>query len=257
MEPEPIIRICGLVNQFGDQRIHDHLNLEIYRGEVLGIVGGSGTGKSVLLHSILGLHQPNAGEIIFMGTDLANSGDCDLGLCQSSWGVLFQNGALFSSLTVLENIQVPIWERTQIDRHTSEELALLKMKMVGLSINAADKNPSELSGGMVKRVALARALAIDPKIIFLDEPTAGLDPIAASEFDQLILYLSKNLDLTVVMITHDLDSLFTICDRVAVLVDKNIIVEPTQDIVNNRHPWIQEYFGGPRSDKAMRRAENG
>lgn len=239
---EPIISVRGLVNRFGQQVVHDGLDLDVYPGEILGIVGGSGTGKTVLLKSILGLQKATAGKIIFMSDELTSSGAHG----PATWGVLFQSGALFSGLTVLENISAPLLEHTRIAAQTVKELALLKMKMVGLPEGACHKFPSELSGGMIKRAALARALAIDPPIIFLDEPTSGLDPIAAEEFDELILYLKHHLELTVVMISHDLDSLFNTCDRIAVLVDKQVIADTPECIRQHPHPWIQRYFGGLR-----------
>lgn len=240
----PIISVRGLVNRFGSQTVHDGLDLDIYPGEILGIVGGSGTGKTVLLKSILGLHEPNAGSITFLDTDVMLHGEQRQG--PASWGVLFQSGALFSGLTVLENVCAPLLEHTTISRETVRELAILKLRMVGLTTEACHKFPSELSGGMVKRAALARALAIDPPIVFLDEPTSGLDPIAAEEFDELVLYLKHQLELTIVMISHDLDSLFTTCDRIGVLVDRRLVIDTPAGILTNPHPWIARYFGGPR-----------
>ena len=249
-----IITVRNLVNRFGPQVVHDKLDLDIYHGEILGIVGGSGTGKTVLLKSILGLHTPTSGSISFLSDEISANRS---GTGPATWGVLFQTGALFSGLTVLENISAPLREHTRIRRETVKELAMLKMRMVGLSLNACHKYPSELSGGMIKRAALARALAIDPPIIFLDEPTSGLDPIAAEEFDELILYLKNHLDLTVVMISHDLDSLFNTCDRIAVLVDKKIVVDTPERIVEANHPWIARYFGGKRGQTHRQRIREG
>ncbi len=247
-----LIEVTNLVNRFGKQLVHDGVNLTVFENEILGIVGGSGSGKSVLLRTILGLHKASEGEINILGENISckeNSGD--LSYCQHRWGVLFQGGALFSGLTVLENVMAPIIENTTISKSFSAELACLKLKMVGLHETAFHNYPSELSGGMIKRAALARALANEPRILFLDEPTAGLDPIGAAEFDQLILYLRTHLKLTVVMISHDLDSLLTICDRLAVLVDRRVIADNTDVIVHHPHPWIQEYFGGVRGRAAM------
>jgi phospholipid/cholesterol/gamma-HCH transport system ATP-binding protein len=228
---EHIISVRGLVNRFGSQVVHDGLDLEVRRDEILGVVGGSGTGKSVLLRSMLGLHRPNAGQIEVLGQKI-------------------HGGALLSGLTVQENVELPIALYADLPVETRRELAVLKIFMVGLDLTAAAKYPNELSGGMRKRAALARALALEPKILFLDEPTAGLDPISATEFDQLVSYLGANLDLTIVMITHDVDTLFNVCDRVAVLVNKGIVVDSVEDIVHHPDPWIQEYFGDPRAVRA-------
>ena len=245
---KPLIEVSNVVNRFGSHTVHDGINLTIFEGEIIGIVGGSGTGKSVLLRTMLGLHTPNEGEVRVFGGDITcrDRGDGYLSECQNRWGVLFQSGALFSGLTVLENVVAPIIENTRISKPFAAELGRLKLKMVGLGEVAFDQYPSELSGGMIKRAALARALATEPQVVFLDEPTAGLDPISAAEFDQLILYLREHLKLTVVMISHDLDSLLTICDRLAVLVDKKIIVDVTEAITRHPHPWIRSYFGGVR-----------
>lgn len=248
---DAIIQVRQLVNRFGKQLVHDHIDLTIRRGEVLGIVGGSGSGKSVLMRSMLGLHQPDGGHIEVEGLDITTAPPRDVCRIRYRSGVLFQSGALFSSLSVVDNIQVPIRAYTQLSADLCRELALLKMRMVGLSPDAAHKFPSELSGGMVKRAALARALILDPALLFLDEPTAGLDPIAAAEFDELIRYLQTHLGLTVVMITHDLDSLFQICDRVAVLVDKKLVVGTLPALLEHPHPWIRRYFHGPRARAAQ------
>ncbi len=244
----PLIEVRDLVNRFGRDTVHNGVNLTIFEHEILGIVGGSGTGKSVLLRTMLGLHTPTSGTISVFGSDIAckEQGSGNLSFCQNRWGVLFQSGALFSGLTVVENVMAPIIENTKISKPFAEELARLKLKMVGLKEVAFNKHPSELSGGMIKRAGLARALANEPKVVFLDEPTAGLDPISAAEFDELILYLREHLKLTVVMISHDLDSLLRICDRLAVIVDKRIIVDCKEVIMLHPHPWIREYFGGVR-----------
>lgn len=243
---ETIIQIRDLVNRFGAQKVHDHLSLDVRRDEILGLVGGSGTGKSVLLRSILGLHRPDAGEITVLGQRIEYQKPGP----HKSWGVLFQNGALLSNLTVQENVELPIALHSDMPLETRHELASLKLLMVGLSLSVANKYPSELSGGMKKRVGLARALALEPRILFLDEPTAGLDPIAATEFDELIKYLHDNLDLTILMITHDVDSIFGTCDRIAVLVDGQARVGTVDEIVASGHPWIKSYFGVPRAQRA-------
>lgn len=250
-EKTPIISIRGLVTQFGEQVVHDRLDLDIFQGEIFGIVGGSGSGKSVLLNSILGLNPLKKGTITVFGKE-ANSLERIMKLhLQSHWGVLFQGGALFSSLTVGENIQIPMKEMEHMPDDLAREMAFIKLQMVGLEEADFYKYPSELSGGMVKRVALARALAVDPEILFLDEPTAGLDPISASAFDELILTLRATLNLTVVMVTHDLDSIVRLCDRLAVLVDKRAIVGPLKSLLKNNHPWIQDYFHGVRGMAAL------
>jgi phospholipid/cholesterol/gamma-HCH transport system ATP-binding protein len=253
MQPtdEVVISIRGLVNRFGSQVVHDGLDLDVRRDEILGVVGGSGTGKSVLLQSILGLHGPNEGTIEVLGQKIRHHEPGP----HKQWGVLFQGGALLSGLTVQENVELPIALHSDLAMETRRELAVLKIFMVGLDLTAASKYPNELSGGMRKRASLARALALEPKILFLDEPTAGLDPISATEFDELINYLHANLDLTIVLITHDVDTLFGVCDRVAVLVNKGIIVDTLDEIVKNPEPWIQEYFGDPRALRARKAAK--
>ncbi|MBS0469543.1 MAG: ABC transporter ATP-binding protein [Proteobacteria bacterium] len=250
MEKDVVIKIRGLVNGFGSQILHDHLDLDVYRGEVLGVVGGSGTGKSVLLRSIIGLNQIRSGTIEVFGKDTSKLNDMQMRDIEMRWGVLFQEGALFSSQTIAENIQVPMREYLDMPQQLMNEIASMKLSMVGLPENAAVKYPSELSGGMKKRAGLARALALDPDIVFLDEPTAGLDPISANMFDELIKDLQKSLKLTVFMVTHDLDTLRATTDRIAVLVDRKIVVGTIDELRKNPHPWIQEYFSGPRGRAA-------
>jgi phospholipid/cholesterol/gamma-HCH transport system ATP-binding protein len=248
---EPIIRVRGLINRFGTETVHDDLDLEVHRGEVIGIVGGSGSGKSVLLRTIVGLNRPVQGKIEVFGRDLLAMSDRQMRELEKRWGVLFQDGALFSSLTVAQNIEVPIKEHFNIPLRLMDEISAVKVGLVGLPGDAGEKYPSQLSGGMRKRAGLARALALDPEIVFLDEPTAGLDPIAAGAFDELIRDLRASLDLTVFMVTHDLDSLFAICDRVAVLVDKKLRVGTLDQLLKDNHPWIQSYFNGPRGRAAQ------
>jgi phospholipid/cholesterol/gamma-HCH transport system ATP-binding protein len=249
---DPIISVRGLRNRFGEQIVHNGLDLDVRAGEIIGVVGGSGTGKSVLMRSILGLQHVEAGEIELLGRRTDGLDDDEWQNLQKQFGVLFQNGALFSSLNVTENIQVPLREYAQLDNRLMAEIAAYKLAMVGLGPEAASKLPSELSGGMRKRAALARALALDPKLLFLDEPTAGLDPIGAAAFDILIRDLSKALGLTVFLITHDLDTLHAICDRVAVLADHRVLIAaPIAELLSHPHPWIQEYFNGPRGRAAQ------
>lgn len=242
-----VIKVRGLRTQFGAQVVHDNLHLDIRAGEVVGVVGGSGTGKSVLLRTILGLNTPRRGEIEVLSENIRYASNT----LQQRCGVLFQNGALFSSLTVAENIQVPMREHLDLSQALMNELAALKISMVGLPQEAGPKYPSELSGGMKKRAGLARALALDPEILFLDEPTAGLDPIGAAAFDNLISELQKSLGLTVFMVTHDLDSLSAICDSIAVLVDKQVRLATMAEHMKDPHPWIQSYFHGPRARAAL------
>ncbi|HEU4877631.1 MAG TPA: ABC transporter ATP-binding protein [Sphingomicrobium sp.] len=249
---ETIIAIRGLRNSFGDQVVHEGLDLEVKRGEILGVVGGSGTGKSVLMRSIIGLQTPDAGEIEVLGENMIARDEDEAKNIRRRWGILFQNGALFSTLTVAENVQVPIREYfPHIKPPLLDEIAGYKIAMSGLPADAGPKYPSELSGGMRKRAGLARALALDPELLFLDEPTAGLDPIGAAGFDELIKNLKQRLELTVFLITHDLDTLYAICDRVAVLSDQKVVAVGTIDeLLALDHPWIQEYFNGPRGRAA-------
>ncbi|WP_194788551.1 ABC transporter ATP-binding protein [Pseudomonas sp. UFMG81] len=248
---EAVIEARGICNRFGSQSVHENLDLDLYRGEILAVVGGSGSGKSVLLRSIIGLRRPNEGTVKVFGQDLATLDETQRSLVERRFGVLFQKGALFSSLTVTENVALPLIEHAGLSRADAEHLAGVKLALAGLPISAADKYPASLSGGMIKRAALARALALDPDILFLDEPTAGLDPIGAAAFDQLILTLRDALGLSVFLITHDLDTLYTITDRVAVLSQKKVLVAgPLTQVEQTDDPWIHEYFHGPRGRAA-------
>ena len=247
----PAIEVKGLVSRFGENVIHDGVDLVVQRGDVQGVVGGSGTGKSVLLNTVIGLKAPDGGTVQVFGQDTQNASRRKWSAVERSWGVMFQQGALFSNLTVRENVAAPMYEHTNMPKRVIMELAELKIALVGLQPEAANLKPSELSGGMRKRAGLARALALDPELLFLDEPTAGLDPIGAAAFDELIRDLSDSLDLTVFMITHDLDSLYAITDRVAVLADKKVVANaPVKDLEKSDHPWIREYFLGPRGRAA-------
>jgi phospholipid/cholesterol/gamma-HCH transport system ATP-binding protein len=247
----PPIRVTGLVSRFGDNVIHDGLDLTANRGEVLGVVGGSGAGKSVLLNTIIGLKAPDGGTVKLFGQDMADASRRRWNVIERRWGVLFQQGALFSNLTVRENVAAPLHEHTRLPKQEIEHLADLKIALVGLPARAGNLKPAELSGGMRKRAGLARALAMDPELLFLDEPTAGLDPISAAAFDELIKDLSDSLDLTVFMITHDLDTLYAITDRIAVIADKKVVAAgSTQELETSDHPWIKEYFMGPRGRAA-------
>lgn len=249
-EREAIIRARGITVRFGTKTVLDGLDLDIYRGEVLGFVGGSGTGKSVLMRTILGLVQKQGGTIEVFGKDLDSLNDRERAKVERRWGVLFQMGALFSGLTVKQNVQVPMREHLDISPRLMDEIALLKIEMVGLARDAAEKYPSELSGGMIKRAGLARALALDPDLVFLDEPTSGLDPIGAADFDDLIAKLRDTLGLTVYMVTHDLDSLYSVCDRIAVLGEKRVLVAGTlQEMLAFDHPWVRSYFRGVRGGR--------
>jgi len=243
-----VIEVRDVVVGFGSHIVLDHVDLDVYRGEILGFVGGSGAGKSVLMRAIIGLLPKREGAIKIFGTDMAAASDLERQAIERRWGILFQQGALFSSLTVMENLQFPVREYLDLSQDLLDELAVAKLAMVGLDASVCDKYPAELSGGMTKRVALARALALDPEIVFLDEPTSGLDPIGAGEFDSLIATLQRTLGLTVFMVTHDLDSLHTVCDRIAVLADGKIIAAGTMDtMLASTHPWLQAYFHGKRS----------
>lgn len=250
----PVIRVRGLGVAFDDRVILDDLDLDVERGETLGIVGGSGSGKSVLLNTILGLKAPNAGTIELLG-ETVEEGNSRAALDRRI-GVMFQNGALFSSLTVQENVEAPLLEHTSIRGEWLSRIALMKISLVGLAADAATKKPAELSGGMRKRAAVARALALDPELLFLDEPTSGLDPIGAGEFDTLIRTLSESLDLTVVMVTHDLDSLYSVCDRAAVVADRRIVATaPVAELERSDHPWVRQYFQGRRAARARERTD--
>jgi phospholipid/cholesterol/gamma-HCH transport system ATP-binding protein len=251
-QKEVVIRIRGLVNGFGGGLVHDHVDLDVYRGEVLGVVGGSGAGKSVLLRSIVGLNRPLEGTVEVFGQptsdDIESPG---MRALEMRWGVLFQEGALFSSQTVTENIQVPMREYTSMSQDLMDEISEVKLAMVGLPCETGDKFPSELSGGMKKRAGLARALALDPELLFLDEPTSGLDPISANQFDELIAQLQQVLGLTVFLVTHDIDTLRAVTDRIAVLVNKKLVIGTIDELRNNKDPWIQDYFSGVRGRAAL------
>lgn len=251
MANDPIIRVRGLVTRFGTHTVHDGLDLDVQRGEIIGVVGGSGTGKSVLLRAIVGLLEPNEGQIEVFGESVRATSDDQYRALRRRWGVMFQDGALFSSLSVRQNVEAPMREQLNLDDTLRETLAGIKVRMVGLPENAMSKFPSELSGGMRKRAGFARAIAMDPEIVFLDEPTAGLDPIGAAAFDILIKQLQASLGLTVFLVTHDLDSLHAICDRIAVLADQKVLAVGTMDeMLRVDHPWVHEYFHGPRARAA-------
>lgn len=243
----PALEVEGLVNRFGSQVVHDGLSMQVRADEVFGIVGGSGSGKSVLLRTILGLQRPLAGVVRIAGADVTRMSEPQLRHIKARYGVTFQQGALFTGLTVLQNVQLPMLEHLELEPAALAELAMLRIRLVGLSADAASKYPAELSGGMVKRAALARALALDPGLLFLDEPTSGLDPVSAAAFDELVLYLQKQLHLTIVMITHDLDTIFRTCNRVGVIVDGRMESDTLERIVEHPHPWIQAYFHGERA----------
>lgn len=259
MAGDVVISVKGLKTSFGDQVVHEGLELQVKRGEIFGVVGGSGTGKSVLMRSIIGLQTPDEGEIKVFGESTIDRDENETIDIRRRWGVLFQGGALFSTLTVAENVQVPLREfYRSLDQGLLDEIAAYKVVMTGLPAEAGPKYPAELSGGMRKRAGLARALALDPELLFLDEPTAGLDPIGAAAFDELTASLQKTLGLTVFLITHDLDTLYAICDRIAVLADKRVIAVGTIDeLLALDHPWIQEYFNGPRGRAATAAVEAG
>ena len=248
-----VISVRDLVVGFGDVTVLDHAALDVFEGEILGFVGGSGAGKSVLMRTIIGLLPKRQGTIEVFGTDLAALGERERRTIEQRWGVLFQQGALFSSLTALQNVQFPIREYLDLSPRLTEEIALAKLEMVGLSPDVRGKYPAELSGGMIKRVALARALALDPDIVFLDEPTSGLDPIGAAEFDELIRTLQRTLGLSVFMVTHDLDSLHAVCDRIAVLSEGRVIASgPIETMLASEHPWLKSYFRGKRGRQSQR-----
>lgn len=252
---QPVIRVRGLTNCFDDHVVHENLDLDVDKGEVLGVVGGSGTGKTVLLNSIIGLKDPDEGTVEILGHDRLSMDKAEAAEVERRTGVLFQSGALFSALTVLQNVAAPLVEHTDLPMAMINELAEMKIAMVGLKPHAHHLKPAELSGGMKKRVGLARALALDPELLFLDEPTAGLDPIGAAAFDDLIRRLSDDLGLTVFMITHDLDSLYAITDKVAVLADRQVVAKaPVSELEHSDHPWIREYFLGPRGRAAAKAA---
>jgi phospholipid/cholesterol/gamma-HCH transport system ATP-binding protein len=245
---QAVIRVRDLVVGFDAVTVLDRLSLDVFRGEILGFVGGSGAGKSVLMRTIIGLVPKRAGTIEVFGLDLDAAGPKERRATERRWGILFQQGALFSSLTVRQNVQFPMREYLSLSDRLLDEIAMAKLEMVGLTTDVADKFPSELSGGMTKRVALARALALDPEIVFLDEPTSGLDPIGAGAFDDLIRTLQRTLGLTVFMVTHDLDSLHTVCDRIAVLADRRVVADgPIATMLASEHPWVKEYFRGKRT----------
>ena len=252
-EGETAVRVRGLVNRFGAKTVHDGLDLDLRKGEILGVIGGSGTGKSVLLRSIVGLHTPNAGEIEVFGERLGSLSRAERVRMERRWGVMFQDGALFSTMTVRENVMAPMVEHTKIPEALMRELADLKIRLAGLELEAAPRRPADLSGGMRKRAALARALSLDPELLFLDEPTAGLDPIGAAKFDELVRSLSQALGLTIFLVTHDLDTLAATCDRIAVLSGGKVLaIGPLDEVRQNPDPWIQEYFSGPRGRAAVR-----
>jgi phospholipid/cholesterol/gamma-HCH transport system ATP-binding protein len=247
MAPKPVIKVRDLVVGFGEQPVLNHLSLDVREGEILGVVGGSGAGKSVLLRTIIGLLPKRQGSIEVLGVDLDKASEAERRALERRWGILFQQGALFSSLTIRENIQFPMRENLHISQRLMDEMTLAKLEMVGLTREDANKYPSELSGGMTKRVALARALALDPEIVFLDEPTSGLDPISAGDFDELIRTLQQTLGLTVFMVTHDLESLYNACDRIAALADGQVVAEgPIETMLECDHPWVKTYFQGKR-----------
>jgi len=247
MAPKPVIKVRDLVVGFGEQIVLNHLSLDVREGEILGVVGGSGAGKSVLLRTIIGLLPKRQGSIEVLGVDLDKASEAERRALERRWGILFQQGALFSSLTIRENIQFPMRENLHISQRLMDEMTLAKLEMVGLTREDANKYPSELSGGMTKRVALARALALDPEIVFLDEPTSGLDPISAGDFDELIRTLQQTLGLTVFMVTHDLESLYNACDRIAALADGQVVAEgPMETMLECEHPWVKTYFQGKR-----------
>ena len=243
-----ILSARGIVNRFGNQTVHDHIALDVMQGEIIGIVGGSGSGKSVLLKTLTGLRRPTAGEVTLQGKRIEDIGPSEKAVLI---GVLFQQGALFSSLSVAQNVMVPMREHTELPTAEQEKIATMKLELAGLSADSGIKFPSSLSGGMIKRAALARALALDPQILFLDEPTSGLDPLTAGGIDELILQLNRGLGVTVVIVTHDLNTMFTICGRIAVLVDGKIIIDAVDGLLRSDEPWIHEFFHSPRAQGAL------
>ena len=252
-----VIKVRDLEVGFGDQTILDHLNLDVREAEILGVVGGSGAGKSVLLRTIIGLVPKRRGSIEVLGVDLAKANEAERRALERRWGVLFQQGALFSSLTVRQNVQFPMRENLEISQNLMDEMSIAKLERVGLTPQDANKFPSELSGGMTKRAALARALALDPEIVFLDEPTSGLDPISAGDFDELIRTLQQTLEITVFMVTHDLESLYTACDRIAVLADGKVVADGSiANMLESEHPWVKTYFQGKRGSMLADRQMN-
>ena len=254
--PPNVIRVRDLVVGFGDTNVLDHLSLNVFQGEILGLVGGSGSGKSVLLRTIIGLLPKRRGSIEVLGVDRDKASDEELRAMERRWGILFQQGALFSSLTVRENVQFPMRQYLALSETLMNEVAIAKLEMVGLNARDADKFPAELSGGMIKRAALARALALDPEIVFLDEPTSGLDPIAAGDFDMLIRTLQQTLGLTVFMVTHDLESLATVCDRVAALAEGRVVATgPVASLRTSEHPWVRAYFRGRQARTSQNTAQ--
>ena len=245
---KPILSARGIVNRFGTQEVHNKISLDVLQGEILGIAGGSGSGKSVLLKTLAGLHRPNAGAVALNGKKIETIGHAERA---SLIGMLFQQGALFSSLSVAQNVMLPLREHTDLPANEQARIAAMKLELAGLAAENGLKFPSQLSGGMVKRAALARALALDPRILFLDEPTSDLDPLIASGVDALIAQLNQSLGITVVIVTHDVTTLFGICSRIAVLVDKKITVDTLDHLMHSQHPWIREFLHGPRAQGAM------
>jgi phospholipid/cholesterol/gamma-HCH transport system ATP-binding protein len=251
--PEPILSARGIVNRFGKQEVHDHVSLDVLPGEILGIAGGSGSGKSVLLRTLTGLHRPDRGDVRINGTPVERIGQAEKA---ALIGVLFQQGALFSSLSVAQNVMLPMREHTRLPVQQQERLAAMKLELTGLPAESGIKFPFQLSGGMMKRAAFARALALDPRMLFLDEPTSDLDPLTASGIDALILQLNRSLGITVVIVTHDLTTLFTVCQRVAVLVDGKVIVDRMDRLMKSDQPWIRDFLHGPRGQGAKYSAQS-
>jgi phospholipid/cholesterol/gamma-HCH transport system ATP-binding protein len=251
---EPMLAAHGIVNRFGRQALHDRISLEVQAGEIVGVAGGSGSGKSVLLKTLVGLHKPQAGKVLLAGRPVSTLAPAERA---SLIGVLFQQGALFSSLTVAQNVMLPLREHTALTVPEQERIAAMKLELAGLAADSGAKFPAELSGGMVKRAALARALALDPRVLFLDEPTADLDPLTAGGIDTLIGELNRSLGLTVVIVTHDLATLFTLCHRIAVLVDGKLVIDTLSELRRSQHPWIREFLHGTRAQGAMAARKRG